>query len=67
MVVTLNQRRGITYVPVGRPLGYWTVLTVLLLESVHEYVTSPNAQPAVVTKMEPVQSSTKGLQTVRVH
>ena len=51
----------------GRPLGYWTVLTVLLLESVHAYVTSPNAQPAVVTKMEPVQSSTKGLQTVRVH
>ena len=65
--MTLDQHRGVTYVPVVRPVGFWTVLTVLLLESVHAYARGPNAQPVVAKLMLPEQSSTLVPMIARVH
>ena len=66
-IVKFDQRRGITYVSEARPVGFWTVLTVLPLESVHMYVRGVNAQPEVVKVMLPPQSTTVASTIARVH
>ena len=65
-VVTLDRRGGITYVPVARPVGFWTVLTMVVLASVHAYVRGPNEQPVVTKLMLPVQAATAALVIARV-
>ena len=43
------------------------MLTTLLFESVHEYVTGPNEQPVVVKTIPPQNRSVRALTIARVH